>query len=210
MALTGQDILNAVNKAPVGQKVGVVAAVIVALTAANWYFFVDPMQTQINQRQATLRQLEDELIQKQSIANNLAQFKREKEILERRLQQALTELPNEANIDELIRSLAEVGNKSGLVINDIAPQAEQKQSFYAAIPVVMAVTGNYHEVGVFLDAISKLARIVNITNIKMNTPKMSGDKLVVSATYVATTFRFLPETQAQAQGQGQTPPGAAK
>ena len=63
MALTGQDILNAVNKAPVGQKVGVVAAVIVALTAANWYFFVDPMQTQINQRQATLRQLEDELIQ---------------------------------------------------------------------------------------------------------------------------------------------------
>src|SRR5437764_3049672 len=210
MALTGQDILNAVNKAPVGQKVGVVAAVIVALTAANWYFFVDPMQTQINQRQATLRQLEDELIQKQSIANNLAQFKHEKEILERRLQQALTELPNEANIDELIRSLAEVGNKSGLIINDIQPQPEQKQSFYASIPIVMAVTGNYHEVGVFLDAISKLARIVNITNIKMNTPKMGGDKLVVSASYVATTFRFLPETQAQAQGQGQTPPGAAK
>src|SRR5205807_8730695 len=193
-----------------GHKVGVVAGFVILLSAVNWYFFIDPMQTQITQRQGELRALEDELIQKQSIANNLAQFKREKEILERRLQQALTELPNEANIDELIRSLAEVGNKSGLVINDIATQAEQKQSFYAAIPVVMAVTGNYHEVGVFLDAISKLARIVNITNIKMNTPKMSGDKLVVSATYVATTFRFLPETQAQAQGQGQAPPGAAK
>jgi len=72
MALTGQDILNAVNKAPVGQKVGVVAAVIVALTAANWYFFVDRMQSQINQRRAKLVQLEDELIQNPSIANNLA------------------------------------------------------------------------------------------------------------------------------------------
>src|SRR5437870_2284571 len=195
MALTGQDILNAVNKAPVGQKVGVVAAVIVALTAANWYFFVDPMQTQINQRQATLRQLEDELIQKQSIANNLAQFKHEKEILERRLAQALTELPNEANVDDLIRSLSEIGTKSGLTINSIEPQGEQRQSFYAAIPIVMSVTGNYHEIGVFLDSLSKLARIVNVTNIKMGGAKVANDKLQVNATYLATTFRFLPEAK---------------
>src|SRR5439155_1744956 len=158
VALTGQDILNSITKAPLSQKVVGLGLIVGLLTAGNWYLLVDPVQQQITRQQAALRQLEDELIQKQSIANNLAQFKREKEILERRLQQALTELPNEANIDELIRSLAEVGNKSGLVINDIAPQAEQKQSFYAAIPVVMAVTGNYHEVGVFLDAISKLAR----------------------------------------------------
>src|SRR5215470_18498158 len=180
MALTGQDILNAVSKAPIGQKVGVLAGVVIALTAANWYFFVDPMQTQIAQRQNSLRALEDELIQKQSIANNLAQFRHEKEILERRLAQALTELPNEANIDDLIRSLSEIGTKSGLIINSIDPQAEQKQSFYASIPIVMSVTGNYHEIGVFLDALSKLARIVNVTNIKMSSPKVVNEKLVVS------------------------------
>ncbi len=193
MALTGQDLLNAVNKAPLGQKVAVMSAVVVMLTAANWYFFIDPMQTQITQRQSTLRTLEDELIQKQSIANNLAQFKHEKEILERRLAQALTELPNEANVDDLIRSLSEIGTKSGLTINSIDPQNEQKQSFYAQIPIVMAVSGNYHEIGVFLDSLSKLARIVNVTNIKMGGAKLANDKLVVNASYVATTFRFLPE-----------------
>jgi type IV pilus assembly protein PilO len=195
MALTGQDLLNSVNKAPLGQKliaVGVIAAVV---TLGNWYFLVDPAQTQIQQRQATLRTLEDELIQKQSIATNLAQFKHEKEILERRLAQALTELPNEANIDDLIRSLSEIGTKSGLVINNIEPQGEQKQSFYASIPIVMSVTGNYHEIGVFLDSISKLARIVNVTNIKMGSPKTVNEKLVVQASYVATTFRFLPEAK---------------
>jgi type IV pilus assembly protein PilO len=193
MALTGQDVLNQVNKMPLPQKVGVVAGFVILLTAANWYFFVDPMQTQIVQRQGALRQLEDELIQKQSIANNLAQFKHEKEILERRLAQALTELPNEANIDDLIRSLAEVGTKSGLLINTIDPQPEQRQSFYASIPIVMSVTGNYHEIGVFLDSVSKLARIVNVTNIKMGGPRMQNEKLVVGASYVATTFRFLPD-----------------
>ena len=59
----------------------------------------------------------------------------------------------------------------------------------------MSVTGNYHEIGVFLDSISKLARIVNVTNIKMNSSKMVNDKLVVQASYVATTFRFLPEAK---------------
>jgi len=193
MALSGQEVLNAVNKMPLGQKVGVVAGVVILLSAANWYFFIDPMQTQITQRQATLRALEDELIQKQSIANNLAQFKHEKEILERRLAQALTELPNEANIDDLIRSLSEIATKSGLTLNTIDPQAEQRASFYASIPIVMSVSGNYHEIGVFLDSLCKLARIVNVTNIKMSGAKMINEKLVVNASYVATTFRFLPE-----------------
>src|SRR5947208_6760814 len=196
MALTGQEVLNAVNKMPLGQKVGVVAGVVILLSAANWYFFIDPMQTQIRERQGTLRALEDELIQKQSIANNLAQLKHEKEILERRLAQALTELPNEANIDDLIRSLSEIGTKSGLTINTIDPQSEQRQSFYAAIPIVMSVTGNYHEIGVFLDSLSKLARIVNVTNIKMGAAKMVNEKLLINATYIATTFRFVPEANA--------------
>src|SRR6266478_4901836 len=169
MALSGQDVLNAVNKMPLGQKVGVVAGFVILLSAANWYFFIDPMQTQIRVRH-------------------------EKEILERRLAQALTELPNEANIDDLIRSLSEIGTKSGLTINSIDPQPEQRQSFYAAIPIVMSVTGNYHEIGVFLDALSKLARIVNVTNIKMGQPRVTSEKLIVNASYVATTFRFLPET----------------
>ena len=60
----------------------------------------------------------------------------------------------------------------------------------------MAVTGNYHEIAVFLDSLSKLARIVNVTNIKMAGARFTNEKLVVSSTYVATTFRFVPEATA--------------
>ena len=193
MAVTGQDILNQMNKAPLPQKLAVAGILVAALSAGNWFLLIDPMREEINQKQQTQRKLEDELIQKQSIANNLAQFKHEKEILERKLAQALTELPNEANMAELISSLSEVGNKSGLIINSIEPQGESRQGFYASIPIVMSVTGNYHEIGVFLDSVSKLARIVNVTNIKMSNPSSAGEKQLVKATYVATTFRFLPQ-----------------
>ena len=197
MALTTQELLTRVNKVPLPQKLIAVGVVVLGITTANWFVAISPTLDVIQQRQAEQRRLEDDLIQKQSIANNLAQFRHEKEILERRLQQALTELPNEANIDDLIRSISEVGNKSGLIINTIEPMGEQKQSFYASIPIVMSVTGNYHEIGVFLDSVSKLARIVNVTNIKMGSAKTVNEKLVVNASYVATTFRFLPQEAAK-------------
>ena len=193
MALTGQDILNQINKAPLPQKLAVAGLLVAALTTANWFLQIDPMREEITQLQQTQRKLEDDLIQKQSIANNLAQFKHEKEVLERKLAQALTELPNEANMAELISSLSEVGNKSGLIIDSIEPQAESKQGFYASIPIAMSVSGNYHEIGVFLDSVSKLARIVNVTNIKMGSPSTATEKQTVKATYVATTFRFLKQ-----------------
>jgi len=196
MALTGQDIVNQLNKIPIPQKLGILGALVAALTAANYFLLVQPMFEEITSKQQDLRRLEDDLIQKQQIANNLGQFKHDKEVLERKLAQALTELPNETNMGELISSIYEIGSKSGLVINNIEPQGEQPQGFYAAIPVVMSVTGNYHEIGVFLDSLSKLARIVNVTNIKMTGPREVNEKLVVQASYVATTFRFLPQTPA--------------
>jgi len=200
MALTGQDIANQLNKLPLAQKLLILGIVVVALTGANYYFVVQPMFDEIARKQQTLRGLEDELIRNTQIANNLAQFKHEKEILERRLAQALTELPNETNMAELISSISDIGNKSGLTINNIEPQPEQPQGFYSAIPVVMSVTGNYHEIGVFLDSLSKLARIVNVTNIKMSGPRTINEKLVVQASYVATTFRFLPQAPAAGGG----------
>ena len=60
----------------------------------------------------------------------------------------------------------------------------------------MSVTGNYHEIGVFLDSLSKLARIVNVTNIKMGQARVANEKLLINATYIATTFRFVPEANA--------------
>jgi type IV pilus assembly protein PilO len=201
MALTGQDVLNQLNKVTLPQMLIGLAITAAAVTAGVFFLLIQPMEDDIGRRRAEHTRLEKELIDKTAIANNLDQSKRDMAVLERRLAQALTELPNESNIDDLIRSLSEIGTKSGLTINSIDPQAEQRQSFYAAIPIVMSVTGNYHEIGVFLDALSKLARIVNVTNIKMGQPRVTSEKLIVNATYVATTFRFLPET---------TPPKAAK
>ena len=195
MALTGQDVLTQLNKITLPQMLTGIGVTVAAITAAVFFLEIQPTMEEITRRQGERVRLEKEQIDKSAIANNLDQSKRDMAVLERRLAQALTELPNEAEIAELIRSLSEIGNKSGLTIQVIEPKAEVRRPLYAEIPIVMGVQGSYHEIGVFLDSVSKLARIVNVTNIKLGTPKTVNEKIQLQASYIATTFRSVPTEQ---------------
>lgn len=195
MASKLEEFVERVVKIPVSQKLAAVVGASVALTAAIWYFGVSEVQSKIERQKSELHEVEDDLIKKQLIANNLPQFKREKEILERKLTRALQELPNEANVDDLIRSLYEVATKANVSVLSIAPgteaRADGKSAFYARVPINMSVTGNYHEVAVFFDAVSQLKRIVNINNIRLGNPTLRNEKTILKADYVATTFRYI-------------------
>ena len=124
------QILDAIAKAPVAAKVGVVAAIVVLLTALNYFVFSIPtfgssiseIEQRIARTDAEQERLDNDLIEKTAIANNLNQFRREKELLEQRLQEALAELPEEKKIDELLQLFQERARKAGLEISTIEPQ----------------------------------------------------------------------------------------
>ena len=73
------------------------------------------------------------------------------------------------------------------------PNAEVDVNFYAKIPVRMEITGNYHSIAVFFDKVSKLARIVNVTDIELGDPKIVNQKVVLDAKFTATTFKFIED-----------------
>jgi type IV pilus assembly protein PilO len=193
MATQAEQFVEKVTKLPLGQKIGIVTFLVAGITAANFFLLVQPTRDDFDNALKRMRALEDEMIQNQAIANNLNQYRKEKELLEQQLQKALAELPAEANIEALVQSLYEIGTKSGLVINSIEPKGENKSQFYAEVPLALSVTGNYHEIAVFFDSISKLKRIINVTGIKMLNPKLKNEQINVDSTFVATAFRFLPQ-----------------
>lgn len=184
-------LIHQILKASWSLKIGVVAALSVLITAASWYFVVHPAQQEIAKLEADRKKLEGEYIDKQQIANNLNEYRREKAELEAKLAEALTELPQEAAIDDLLRQLHELGTTAELQIVTIEPQAETKADFYARIPVRMKVSGSYHEVLTFLDEVGRMKRIVNVSGIQLGGPKLQNDRVLLSADFLATTFRFL-------------------
>ena len=88
--------------------------------------------------------------------------------------------------------------KSGLDIMSIVPDAPVSAGFYIKIPIKMKVSGNFHEVATFFDALGRLRRIVNVENITLENPKEVSGKVTVAGGFVATTFMFAPAPPAAA------------
>jgi type IV pilus assembly protein PilO len=200
-----EQLIDRVMKASVGAKVGVVAALVCAVTALNYFAVGFPtfsasiadLETRSQRVQAEQKKLDGDYIEKTAIANNLNQFRREKELLEQRLADALSELPDDKKIDELLQSFQDRGTKAGVEILTIEPQAQQSEGFYARIPIPMAVQGNYHEIATFLDSIGRLRRIVNVNNLALDSPKDVNGKVVVTSKFLATTFMFVDSKDAK-------------
>ncbi len=98
------------------------------------------------------------------------------------------QLPEKEEIPSLLASISQSGKDSGLNFMLFQPKPEINKEFYAEIPVAMKVTGSYHSVATFFEKVSKLSRIVNITNIRI-TPDEKSKTLTTSCT--AVTYKFI-------------------
>ncbi|HLL48952.1 MAG TPA: type 4a pilus biogenesis protein PilO [Longimicrobiaceae bacterium] len=183
-------------KAPPAVKFGGLAAVVVLMTAANFFWVIQPMEEEMEAQRAEQRRLDMDLAEKSEIAQNLNERRREMDVLEQKLAEALTELPENKDVEELLAQLNDIGKKSGLEIARVEPGPETVGGgdFFARIPVRMSVAGNYHEIAMFLQEVANMRRIVNVNNIQLNGARTRNEKVILSSTFMATTFRFVQTT----------------
>ena len=116
-----EQLLERINKAPNPLKFGVMFGLVAALTATNYFMLIDPAEQEIVSYQAQQLVLEKTLAEKQEIAQNLNERRKEMDELERKLLAALSELPERKDIDELLAQLNDIGKKSGLEISTVTP-----------------------------------------------------------------------------------------
>ena len=199
------ELINKLLKAPPLYRWGGLALAVVLLTLANFLLFVNPVEGAIQQQQARQRALDAQLQEKSEIAQNLNERRREMDVLQQKLDEALSELPEQADVDELLAQLNDVGRKSGLEIATVEPTAEQPAQIYVKIPIRMSVVGNYNEVALFLQEVANMRRIVNVNNIRLGTPQVRSEKVVLNADFIATAFRFLDQNAAKSDKQKATP-----
>jgi type IV pilus assembly protein PilO len=199
-----EQLIDRVSNAPPALKYGGIVGVVVLLTVLNFFLLIDPTETAIDSQRVQLQRLEDQLAEKKAIAQNLTERRNEMAALEQKLAEALTELPEGKDIDDLLAQLNDIGKKSGLEITRIEPGQETPAQFFSRIPVKMAVLGNYHEIAMFLQEVANMRRIVNVNNIKLGGPDLRSDKVILRSEFLATTFRFAPQPSEQADKNAQT------
>ncbi len=106
-------------------------------------------------------------------------------------------LPKEKEIPRLLTNISALGRGSGLDFLTFKPSAEIPKDFYSEIPVDIKVRGPYHNMGFFLDQVSKLDRIVTVANITMGGPKKEGAEMLLESNCRLVTYQFTNVQRSQ-------------
>lgn len=186
-------------KLPTKQKVALLILIFVAIGAGFFFGLEKPKLTELKNQQDRLLSLQKQALEKKKIADQLPKFRAEYAKLQKDLENALTELPNQKEIPSLLTSITNVGKAAGLDFLLFRPKPEVAKGFYAEVPVDITVSGNFFSVANFFIATGNLPRIVNIGNVNFADIKYDKDKgrTVLKVTCLATTFRFLDKSEIQ-------------
>lgn len=176
---------------PALHKIGIAAAVLLSPVALFYLLAYMPKAEEITRLDRQRAGLERELADLAKKTKDIEKFRAEKKDAEARFAALSLLLPAQKEIPSLLTNISSLGTASGLDFLSFRPKGEIVKDFYAEIPVDIQVRGQYHNVGGFFDQISKLSRIVTVSNVKMGTPTRQGREMILNTTFNLVTYRFI-------------------
>jgi type IV pilus assembly protein PilO len=163
------------------------AALIFALA---FFFYFRPQNVK-------LKALKAERIKVEGEVQNLKQKKRELDkieadiaIMTAKLKTLEVNIPQRKEIADILRQIQALAYDSRLDVLRFAPGNEVNKEFYAEWPIPIQVSGNYHNLGLFFDHLSKFARVFTIENFTIKTLARQTELNTVSANWTAKTYFF--------------------
>jgi type IV pilus assembly protein PilO len=201
---------NPLSRLPLAGQLGV-SALIAALLCGGFYYFwyADALETEKKQ-QARLAELQKQIRALEATANKLPEFQREVQALEARLETLKRILPPEKEMPDLMRRVQYLAAQSSLQIRKFNPAAPAQKEFYLEVPVNLDVEGTYHNLGAFLDRISRMSRLVNMGNVKIKAQTKPTINNTIAASAVATTYVYQDAPPPATQKGKRPTPGAKR
>ncbi|NTW87831.1 MAG: type 4a pilus biogenesis protein PilO [Desulfobulbaceae bacterium] len=177
---------------PLAPRIKLGIAVVIALLPLLVFYFAlyQPNSTKIGGLENQKTTLTQEVKDVEAKAANLAKFEKELEDAMAVFQETSVLLPKDKEIPKLLKDISALGRNAGLDFLTFKPLADVPKDFYAEIPVTINVRGPYHNMGYFFDQVSKLERIVSVSNIKMSSPKKDGGEMLLNSDCTLLTYRF--------------------
>ncbi len=192
---------NNIGSWPVAAKAVLVIVLCASVLGAGYYFDTQEQQVRLEKVRQTETSLRAEFEKKQAKAANLDAYKQQMKEMEESFGTMLRQLPSKTEVADLLVDVTQTGLASGLEFSLFKPQNEIPQEFYAELPIVLNVAGNYHQFGSFVSGVAALPRIVTLHDIKISRhkEKESGEEtLLMEAT--AKTYRYLEDEEIAALG----------
>jgi type IV pilus assembly protein PilO len=196
---------NALSKLPWYGQIGVFVVMSGILAGVFYYYVETPAQTQMTARRAELDQINMRVSAGQAAARRLPEFRKEIQELEARLEVLKPILPTERDAGDLLRRVQTLAVQSNLTILGFRPQAITINEMHAEWPISLQLEGNYHNLGLFLDKVSKFPRIINVGAMTLGAKATPESAASMNIGVTATTFVLIDNAPAPAAAPAKGP-----
>lgn len=179
------------QKLPFYGQVVVFAAIALAVVIAAYSVWPDlgEMQKKIDEHEGEFAKKESEIRKGRAAEARLPELEREIAAKRQELDDLEQILPSDQETGDLLRYVKNLGDQSNLDLKSFSPGGMKPAEFYKEFPIDMQIHGNYHDLALFLDRVSKYSRIINVDNLSMSSHSAAAGK-TIRAGFTATTFVY--------------------
>ncbi len=191
MASFANTMAAKIQKIPTKVRLYSFGGVILVLCGLFIYLFHIPMTTQIEKLENDVAALQLTMRANDEKIKKLSELRAEVKTLETRLKVLTEQLPPGSEVSGLLRQIQNLVSQSGLTLRLWRPDKRRTHSsgLYEEIPINVELIGGYHDVGLFYDRVSKMTRIVNMLNMRMNgAVKNKAGSMDIKVSCTALTF----------------------
>jgi type IV pilus assembly protein PilO len=180
---------------PIVQKVLVLILLMVGIPAIFYYTIWDEKNNAIQALAGEIAK-QDETIRDLSIkAKHIEELLAANKQLELALAKKKESLPPEEEAVQLLKQLSDLGVRLGLEIRLWRPgtRVEDASKLFVRLPFSIELAGGYHTAALFFDRINNLPRIISVAGVKMGSPKVEQERVVIQTNFELTAFVAPPE-----------------
>jgi len=192
------DFKNAGNL-PWPVKGVILGVLFVLVMLAGYWFLWSPALDELDQAKNKETELRNAFADKKRQGINLEAYKQQMIDVEKTFGALLRQLPDKSQMDGLLTDINQAGLTRGLDFELFKPSPEVVSEFYAEMPITIKVIGSYNDFGAFATEISKLSRIVTISDISITPANKESKDNLLAMDATAKTYRYLDASEIAAK-----------
>ncbi len=141
--------------------------VLLAMPISSYWFVFKPQNTEISQAKGEIEHKE-RLLQKLKTATSQAtDLERANSKIAEKIRLIEERLPNDKEVDVILKRIAELAQKQDLVITKVKAKPALKSSRFMEKPLEMTIEGNFDNFYTFMLDVEKLERITRIPTLTL-------------------------------------------
>jgi type IV pilus assembly protein PilO len=179
------------TKVPLAGKLGIGVGLSLLLLFGYWFVFYSDVASKIEGAQRQKAELKTQYVDQQQAQASYFADRGELALREQHARELNKVLPPDAQEDAFLSTIQTASNAAGIELKGYSPTDEVAQTFYSKVPMQLELSGNFHQIAKFAYELGKVERIINVENIVLADPSISGDEIVLKAHCLVTAFHAL-------------------